>query len=195
MQLEWEKTVAVGEGKVRFNVQLLTQNAYLRLEDLMSEQIVTGNVRTLGMKLGRIKELLITNGIAWEKVAKGKQRKVLYVTHPELKNGREFDFEIQNFDSPLNDPEGKIATPEDGEWMAGLSDGLAGAIAEMNPGLSSDKYAGLIDLFVKSNDEEDEELSEDEKGNPTGSGTDPDSSEEDTSTSGVAPTSSPLLAQ
>lgn len=196
MQLEWEKTISVGEGKVRGNFQLLTQNAYLRLEDLMSEQIITGNVRTLGMKLGRIKELLITNGIAWEKVSKKEQRKAFYVQHPELNNGREFAFEIKDFNDPLGDPDRKLATPLDGEWMAGLSDGLAGVIAELNPGLEADKYAGLVDLFVKREEEDEDGEDEEVKGeNPTGSEIGSGESGEDTPTREPGSSSVPLLAQ
>lgn len=205
MQLEWEKTISVGEGKVRGNFSLLTQNVYLRLEDMMSEQIIRGNVRTVGLKLGRIKELLILNGIGWTKVSKNEQKKLLHITHPELNNGAEFEWEITNFESPLSfDPDAKgapkqpqLITPGDGEWMAGLSDGLAGVIAELNPGLSVDKYQGLTDLFTKTEDDDDSEAGDggEARENPTESGTGSGESEEDTSMSGPGSSSAPLLAQ
>lgn len=201
-ETEWEKTVSVGKAQVRGTFQLLSHNFYNVMDNLLSERIITGNSQVLGMKLGRIKEALIINGVAWSTTSKGKKRKLLYVTHPDFNDGEEFRFEVAMGDElPLTNAP---AIPSDGEFMATLGDNLAGAIADLNPGLEY-KYGDLFSLFVKKDDDDNSEADNEDddseaeevepRENPTESATPSSENEEDTSTSEPTLTSGPSLVQ
>jgi hypothetical protein len=142
MQTQWDFDIAVGKGRVKGKVQLLRANFYSLIDNMISEQIITGDSRTLGMKVGRIKDALIWNGIVTTK-ENNKSRKVLRVTHPEINNGEETKFTLRSDEVLLNQP----LAAEDGDWMSRLGDLVAGQVVERNPGLEAKYGTTIFGLF------------------------------------------------
>lgn len=159
-QLKWDEEITCGKGKAYITVRLLPANFYSFMDDLLTEQIITGDVRTLGMKMGRIKDALVWNGIPTQDASNPrKAHKPVEFEHPEYGGGERKTFKLHSKEAPLLNQPG---VAEDGNWMAFLGDRLAEAVVKRNPGLQA-KYGDIIALFQQVTDdaagEEDSEAS------------------------------------
>ena len=189
-QIEWTETLDVGRGQVRGRFQLLAHPTYALLKDLLSEMFFEGGRQGVSMKLGRVEEAVILNGVAFDKTDKKNKRKYLYFTHPDVNAGEEVPVML-NGNHPLADAP---LVPTDGEFMARLPEVLVGHLVERNPGLLEGQFRDLFQNYVKVEDEEeDDEEGADVPRDPTRSEGQSEENEEDTSSSG--PTSGSELLQ
>jgi hypothetical protein len=157
-QTEWDFEIEVGRGKVRGRVQLLRANFYSLIDNILSQQIVTGDSRTLGMQIGRIKDALVLNGVVTETI-NGKARKPLTVTHPDINAGEAKRFFLHG-DEPLYY---QPLVADDGEWMSKLGDKIAGVVVEKNPGLEVKYGESIFGLFKEVPEDEEKAQPEDDE--------------------------------
>jgi hypothetical protein len=143
-ETEWGQIVEVGRGQVRGNFQLLRHNVYSLLDNILSEQIVTGDTMSVGMKLGRIKDAIIANGVVSKKNKKGKLYKPLEVSHPSINNGEWKEFKLVVGEPLYDAPRIK----DDPEFMGRLGDKVAVAIIDGNPGLEA-KYGDSLFSMIR----------------------------------------------
>lgn len=157
---EWDFEVEVGEGKVSGRVQLLRGNFYSLIDNILSQQIITGDSRTLGMQMGRIKDALIWNGVPYDDMKGKNPQKYLVAEHPEVNGGTPKKFRLRSDEVLLNQP----LVAEDGEWMARLGDKVAGAVVDRNPGLEAKYGKTVFGLFKNIEEDQEDEEEDDESG-------------------------------